>query len=242
MRAGAAVGAALWLALALAAGCSSLLGIENLHGPPDDGQIDSGVPAQISVSGTVRINQPGQPPYSTLVELIRPDGSVAQSAMSGLGDGKFVLTAATGGVALDVALHVVAQVSDAREERMYFAAPLTADRDLATVLVLLDGDVQTLVTSFGDSYALPMTLYIVQVHDAQAMPVAGAMVAPQPSQVIVRYGGGPASGTATTAEGTAYVLDYNTQVTSLSASGAVTVPAHRVRGIPAGVVVSELAP
>jgi hypothetical protein len=60
--------------------------------------------------------------------------------------------------------------------------------------------------------------------------------------VIVRYGGGPASGVTTTVDGTAYVLDYNTQVTALSASGAVTVPAHRVRGIPAGVVVSELSP
>lgn len=230
------------VALALAiAGCDSLLGIQDLGGP--DGGGGGPVPAQISVSGTVRINQPGQPVFPTTVELIRTDGTVAASAMADSA-GKFQLTALTAGMPLDVALYIAGLGQDGRDERVYFPAPLVADRDVGTVVVLLDGDVQAVTSSFGYSYSQAMTLVIVRVHDASGALAAGAMVMPTPSSVVVRYtsGGTPSQGNMTTSDGVAYVFDYNTQVTSLAVTGSVAVPARHVRSIPAGVLVVDLQP
>jgi hypothetical protein len=230
------------VALALAiAGCDSLLGIQDLSGP--DGGGGGGVPAQISVSGTIRINQPGQPAYQAVVELVHPDGTIARSAMTAA-TGQFVLTEASGGMPLDVALHIAGQDPDARDEHVYFPAPLVADRDVGTVVVLLDGDVQAVTSEFGYTYTQEMTLDLVRVHDASGTLTGGATVVPQPSSVTVRYtsGGTPSQGNMTTSDGVAYVFDYNTQVTSLAITGSVAVPARHVRGIPAGLLLVDLQP
>lgn len=126
---------------------------------------------------------------------------------------------------------------------MYFPAPLVADRDVGTVVVLLDGDVQSVTSEFGYSYDQAMTLITVRVHGASGALAAGAMVVAQPS-VVVRYtsGGTPSQGNMTTSDGVAYVFDYTTQVTSLATTGSVAVPARHVRSIPAGLLLVDLQP
>jgi hypothetical protein len=231
--------AAAWVALAAPlAGCASLLGIEDLTGATDDGP----VLAQVVVSGVVQISQPGHPGYATAVSLIKPDGTALITGTSGA-DGKFSLSAPTGGAPLDVALHIVGQTPEARATYVYFP-PLRRDRDIGAVVVLYAGDVQYVAGTFGYSFNPSMTLHVIQVHDSRGKLAAGARLTTQPNTIIIDYtsDGAPTHGDATTTDGTAYAFDYSNQITTLGTTGAVTVAARNVRANPSSVLLVDLRP
>jgi hypothetical protein len=222
-----------------AAGCSSVLGIEDLRGPG----VDAGpVAAQVTVSGTVKINNAGQPPYSTAVTLVQPDGTIIATGTSDV-HGEFALTASTGGVPLDVALHVSGSPPNSRDVYFY-PPPLHADHDAGSVLVLLEGDVANVVTSFGYSYSRPMMVIVADVRDARGDHVAGETISTPVATVIVRYtkDGVPSSAFETSDDGIAYAFDYDTVVTMVTATGAVRIPPRRIRPVPAALTVVDLRP
>jgi hypothetical protein len=248
MRPGTACLAVAFVALA---GCSSILGIEDLAGPADaavgDGKplTDDAVTGHVTVQGHVSINGPGQPALVTTVELVRPDATVAATTTSDL-NGAFVLTVATAGSPVDVAVHAKGDPETGLpDEYMYFAAPLAADRDV-TLTLLTQSDLQNLGLLFGIPFGPTTSFLNVVVEDAHASPVAGATVTTDQPNAIVRYvntnGQPDPTANVTSVAGLAFVFSQMPGSMSLAAGGAITAGPRLIRLVGGAVFFIELRP
>jgi hypothetical protein len=251
--------ASLVLACCAAAGCSNLLGIENLSGPgPSDAAIDAApggdaatgdaaVPGSLNIKGMVRLRDlptGADTPYATLIDLVRFDGSLAQTTMSDQAAGRYSMTVQTGGAALDVAVRFHGNQNGFPDLYQYFPAPLTDNRDVGTTGMVSFSSLQTLASAAGVPYSPNATMVIlVQIHDTAGQPVAGArLISDQPS-ALIRYSsqGLPSNALITTsADGIAYVFDQKAENMMLSTSGAVVVSPRTTRGVNGAVLEIEL--
>lgn len=189
-------------------------------------------PAMITVTGqTDSIGLGGRTPEQGIVVTAHREGDPAVVAMATSGaDGSFSMTIDTGGVAIDG--YLLAKGDGFKDTYLYPPAPLAADTDQATCLMLTQG-VFDAVSTFADAPQDAGRGWIgVLVLDAANNPVAGATVSSEPAGEV-RYNnveGRPArEPTMTHTDGVAYIFNVPAGTVTVSAAKAgATFPSHDV--------------
>jgi hypothetical protein len=223
------------LILCVLAGCSNLLGIQELRPVGDAGEAndagDAGLPGQtITVSGHVLefiMAQMGPCGDCTVELRQRTTGAIV--VRQTIVTGSFTLGTQSSGMPLDVVL----QASDNNATRgippseYYFAEPLRADR--AVQLSLFDNYSRSgLATLAGESAQSVDALIEVFVIDAEGKPVTGAVVGVEQLGAPagrVHYADGnqnPTRDTLSTAsDGVAWVFGLNPMYTTTIRAGTI---------------------
>jgi hypothetical protein len=243
--------------LVLLAGCSSLLGIEDLSGPAgsdpssDAGGSDggsgsgSGGMGHLTVRGSVHDGGPGQPGVATTVELVRPDGTVAATTTSD-GAGAFALPVDFPGASIDVAVHAVGGTINDLDEYLVFGAPLTTDRSDANLALLSLSQLQSLAAVTGTVYDKGSAFLDIIVQTAGGQPTAGAQLVVDQFVQGVYYldvGGQPNPQlAATSSSGGIYAFDAKPGVTTFRTNGLIAAGPRAVRLVAEAVFLIELRP
>lgn len=214
------------------AGCSKLLGIDDLSGPPlgDGGPGDDGrppgdsAPPQITVSGTITrflaTNPTPVPLADYPVALVKMPGRVR--IVNGMTDatGRYSMTADTGGAPLDAHLEIAGSVPfDLPPSVSHFAAPLTADVPVHNLQLNTNTGLRGGGQQAGDPIMTTTAVVRVFVANGDAMPVAGAAVTIETSTRVSYLGasGVDPSLTATSDRGIAFA--FNATVGMVTVAG-----------------------
>lgn len=180
-------------------------------------------PAMITLTGTATatsLQGPQPVAAATIAAYASTDEATPVATTMTDTAGNFTLVLTTGGVALDGFLkatkagHVVTY--------LYAPAPISMDMAMVPINMLTTGNYGTLYTFTQTTEAATAGTIALIVHDAAAMPVAGATVTSTPAGTYKYNGsnGFPSStATSTAADGTAYILN--------APLGAVTVMASK---------------
>ena len=148
------------LAIALLAGCSNILGIEDLSGPdnnpPVDGQGGTDVPVgdRITVSLALRIFDGAagdQPLTNTMVEFAQLPGGMRLASGASDSAGRVTLSLPTSGMPLDGVFHVAGGAFNGvpYPPTSFYPLPLVADTT-TSVSILTDPFVDMFAMSFGE--------------------------------------------------------------------------------------------
>ncbi|MEO8698775.1 MAG: hypothetical protein ABI867_01995 [Kofleriaceae bacterium] len=203
------------LAVALVcAGCSSVLGIEELEGPgdggvPQDRPTDVIVGPQLRISGTAQqISGPvgGQGIANAQIELVtQGSDSRPEITSSGL-DGTFTLLVDTRGMPVDGYLRMTDLSGNVVPSDTFFVEPLT--RDTEVVLQGFDRPTLDMLGAVcGAAAAITdFPVYIVAAVDAAKQPVAGVTIKSTPNGVICIDNGNPQPGNITGPSGIGFVF------------------------------------
>jgi hypothetical protein len=190
-------------------------------GGDEGGGVDAPfVPATINVSGTAsEIGVGGRTPVEgVVVEAYREGQAAVVATATSAADGTFTVVIETGGVPLDG--YLLAKHSPHKNTYLYPPAPLIADTNQATVLLLTQGTfdaVEALTRVTQD----PAKGFIgINVLDAANMSVAGATVSSSPAGVVKYNSGGLPNETAamTDTDGLAFIFNVGPGTVNVSAS------------------------
>jgi hypothetical protein len=223
------------LAIALA-GCSKILGIDDLHGPgpggngtvdaqPDGATIDAA--PSVEVSGQITEIDPisfaSHPVPNLPVELRRTPGDVLLASGATDANGEFRLNVATGGAPIVGYVHAMGKVINA-DDAYYFVRPLTRDTKLTNFVLFNQQGISLLAQFYGVAAPSPQSaLVFTFVTGSDGTGKAGIAVQAGPNAGAVRYfdaqGNIPApSLTVTSASGIAVVFDVPPVSTRFSAN------------------------
>lgn len=219
----------LMLAVGLA-GCSKLLGIDDLSGPdtgddvPGDGSDDPDgpvVPEMVTVTGTLlRNTSPEAPLANHPISLVKMPGRVHVADGTTEGSGRYTLTAPTGGVPLDAYVEVAGSSGlDIAPSMLHFVGPLFADVQIDLSLNRITS-LNSSASSSGDPRRTGTAIVRVFVAGANGTtPIAGAIVSFMPS-VPVKYLADVvlSNGTATTDRGVAFAFNALVGANTVSAN------------------------
>jgi hypothetical protein len=225
------------LALAALAGCSSILGIEELDGPnnaPDGGARDAAVDVmigdRISLTGTARTLD-GQAEGQTLADAqldFVSKGGVAQSTQT-TASGSYNFLIPTNGQPIDgfIVVHQTAMVT---YPHTYNVPPvLTADRSFA-ITTFSESFIQMMSLIAGEPHDPSATFVVFQVADTNGSGVAGIILSCEAGNRII-YGdasGFPTqSAVATSASGLAYIFNSQPFLGTCTASDLQGIVAQR---------------
>jgi len=191
-------------------------------GGSDGDSVDApNVPATINVSGTAsEIGLGGREPVEGVVVEAYREGNPAVVAMAtSAADGTYTIVVNTGGTPLDG--YLLAKHSPHKNTYLYPPAPLIADTNAATVLLLTQQTfdaVEALTQVTQDTAKGWLGIMVV---DAANMPIAGATVSSSPAGTVKYNEGGAPSGDAmmTDTDGIAFIFNVG--------PGTVTVNAEK---------------
>lgn len=184
----------------VAAGCSSVLGIEDLQGPADggpDGRApgddggdptgDGGVPQTIRFGGSLGVNHEGaqMPLANTGVEL---HNRATQEVFSGMTDatGTFSFVIPTGGGAVDGYIRIDTRADLDLPVTTVYVNPTVTDVDLR-VLAFTNQEIADLATQVGEIRAPNTAFVLMQIFDATGNPVANEQFVPNPSAEVIYF-------------------------------------------------------
>jgi hypothetical protein len=190
-------------------------------GGDDGGSVDAPVvPATINVSGTAsEIGLGGRDPVEGVVVEAYREGDPAVVAMAtSVADGTYTIVVQTGGVALDG--YLLAKHSPHKNTYLYPPAPLIADTNAATVLLLTQGTFDAVEALTRVTQDTSKGFIGIMVVDAANMPVAGATVSSSPAGVVkYNSGGAPSEDAAMTdTDGIAFIFNVGPGTVNVSAS------------------------
>lgn len=190
-------------------------------GGSDGGGVDApNVPATINVSGVAsEITISGREPVEGVtVEAYREGEAAVVASGTSNAQGAYTIVVTTGGKALDG--YLLARHSPHLNTYLYPPAPLFADTNAATVLLLTQGTFDA-AASFAQENQDPAKGWIgVMVVDAANMPVADVTVTSSPAGTVKYNRGGLPDPDATTADtdGIAYIFNVAPGKVTVSAS------------------------
>lgn len=184
----------------------------------------TGVASEIGISGRT--------PIAGVTIAAYEEGASTPVAMTTSGaDGTYSLTIMTDGQALDG--YLKGTQSGKKDTYLYPAAPLAADIDGASILMLTQSTFDLASTLAQGGQTPGMAFIGIQVFNAEmTMGIAGVTLSSQPAGTV-RYNGSnglPSStGTMTMADGLGYVFNVAPgQVTVSGTGGGVTLRSHAV--------------
>jgi hypothetical protein len=200
------------------------------------------MPASLTFTGTVELGQPNNQeltPFSTRVDLVRPDGMVAQSTTSDAA-GKFTMTVQTQGVPLDLALrsHGMNGYPDAY---LYFPVPFTQDQGLE-LSTPAPSTLQGWASAASAPYASTSMVVLGVITSAAVQPISGERVSTgqASSNVVLCYLDDQnqlnRTQTMTTSKGGFFIFDQEANDLTLTASGPAVVAPRSVLGAPGSFV------
>ena len=180
------------------------------------------VPATINVSGSASaIGLGGRDPVEgVVVEAYREGESTVVAMATSAADGTFTVVVQTGGVPLDG--YLLAKHSPHKNTYLYPPAPLIADTNAATVLLLTSQTFDAVEALTRVTQDTAKGWIGIMVVDAANMPVAGATVSSTPAGVVKYNASGAPSETAvmTDTDGIAFVFNVGPGTVNVSASKA----------------------
>jgi len=159
------------------------------------------------------------------------EGATTPVAMTtSAADGTYTLTITTNGTPLNG--YVLGTSSGKKDTYLYPAGPLTGDIDGATILMLTQAIFEAASNLAQGGQTDGMGWIGVQIYDGANTAVAGVTVSSSPTGTV-RYNGAnglpTASGTATMADGVAYIFNVAPgQVTVNATGGGMTFKSHAV--------------
>ena len=202
-----------FLTIAVLAGC----------GGGGDSDVDaSNVPATINVSGVASsIGIGGRTPVQGVVVEAYRNGAETTVVATATSDamGMYSIPIPTNGMALDG--YLLAKHASFKHTYLYPPAPLAADTNAATVLLLNESTFDN-AAAIAQAPQEPGKGWIgIMVLDAANKPVAGATISSSPAG-IVRYNGDSGlpnrNATVTAADGIGYVFNVTAGIVNVSAS------------------------
>jgi hypothetical protein len=206
-----------------------LIGCGDDGGSTLDGPV---VPTTVTVTGTTYdVGLGGRTPIGGVsVQAFEEGGTTAVAMTTSAADGTYTLSITTNGSSLDG--YVLGKLAGKKDNYLYPAGPLTADISNATVLMLSQSIFDASFTIAQVSPEPGKGWIGVQVYDGANAGVAGVTVSTQPAGTV-KYNGAnglpTANGTATMADGIAYVFNVGPGDVTISASGGgQTFRSHRV--------------
>ena len=197
-------------------------------GDSPTGQQDAPVvaPTMLKLSGTAaEITASGRTPVGGVaLSLFKGADTTPIATGASLADGTFSLTVTTDGTAVDG--YLLAKKSGDKDTYLYPPAPLSADFNMATVLLLTQSNFDLAATLAGATQNPGDGFVGVLVVDAAGAAVAGATVTSSPSG-MVRYNknGLPAkaaNATTTDTDGIAYIFGLTAGTVSIGATKSGT--------------------
>jgi hypothetical protein len=196
-------------------------------GGGDDSSVDasgSNVPNMIKVSGVAsEIGIGGRTPVANVTIEAYRNGAEPAVVASATTDaaGKYTVTIATNGVALDG--YLLAKHNPHKNTYLYPPGPLAADTDTATVLLLTTSTFDTAGALAQVSQEPGKGWIGIIVVDAANNPIEGATISSSPAGVV-RYNGANGlpsrTATATGADGVGYVFNVAAGTVMVSANKA----------------------
>ena len=166
------------------------------------------VPAMITIGGTAIDNgrNSSMPLAGVAIALkSRADDSTLASATSDA-QGKYSMSVTTGGHVVDA--YILATMSGYADAAAFPAAPFAADEAKADSNMITSSNFNLLSLYTGQQAS--NGIVIAEILDASGMAVAGAAVSSSPAAGSTMYSGSdgtPASGSATMANGTAFLVN-----------------------------------
>jgi hypothetical protein len=185
------------LVIALA-GCSKILGIDDLHGPGGNGSVDAQLDGprldaapNIKVSGQITqidpINFASHPVPNLPVELRGTPGDVLRASGTTDANGQFDLDVATSGAPVVGYVHAMGKVINA-EDAYYFVRPLTRDTLLTNFVLFTQQGIGLLAQFYGAPAPNPQNaLVFTFVTGADGAGKAGVAIQAGPNAGAVRY-------------------------------------------------------
>jgi hypothetical protein len=191
------------------------------------------VPTTLKLSGsTAEITASGRTPVAAAVSLFSNTSTTPVATGNSAADGTFSLMITTNGTAVDG--YLLAKKSGDLDTYLYPPAPLSADFNMATVLLLSSTNFGLAQTLSGATQNAGEGFVGVLVADASGAAVAGATVTTSPPG-MVRYNGSnglpakPAAAMSTSTDGVAYVFGLPAGPVSVGATmGGTTFHTHAV--------------
>lgn len=205
------------------AGCSKIIGIDDLRGPAGNGPVDAqpdgasvDAAPNVKVSGQITEIDPttlgGHPLPNIPVELRGTPGDVLLATGTTDANGQFALNVATSGAPVVGYVHAMGKVINA-EEAYYLLRPLTRDAMLTNFVLFTQQGISLLAQFAGVAAPSPQSaLAFTFVTGSDGAGKAGIAVQSGPNAGAVRYfdaqGDIPDSSlTTTSASGIAVVFD-----------------------------------
>lgn len=173
------------LVLLACSGCSTLLGIDDLGGPPDGGAVadrpvDVVVPGSLRITGTylqAGLAGGGTPIPNAAIELISTTDTGSTTTTDA--NGRFELVVVTNGQPLDGFFRATDPSGKVQPSETFFAFPLTQDTEL--VLQGLDQpSIDQLAQICGAVAGPQFPFFALQAVDATGAPVAGVTFNTEP--------------------------------------------------------------
>jgi hypothetical protein len=205
------------LAIAVACtGCSSLLGIDDLSGPPDAGvprdmAIDVIVPGSIQISGmAVQVTGIGgnQPlPMAAIEARALNDQTMAFANADP--NGNFTLFVDTGGQPFDGYLHSSGPNNQVQPTHTYFLGPLTGDTNNVVLQHLDNSTLDQLAQICGVVHTPGSPFYAIQAADVDGAPRPMVTVTtfPDGKYCSDQSGGFPQPGNVTGSSGIVFAFE-----------------------------------
>jgi len=184
-------------AIALA-GCSKILGIDDLHGPGGNGTVDAqpdgasiDAAPNVEVSGQITeinpLNFESDPVPNLPVELRGTPGDVLLASGTTDANGRFGLNVQTHGAPVVGYVHAMGKVVNA-EDAYYFVRPLTRDTALTDFVLFTQQAIAVLAQFYGVAAPSPQSaLVFAFVTGPEGTGKAGIAVQAGPNTGAVRY-------------------------------------------------------
>jgi hypothetical protein len=221
------------LVIALA-GCSKILGINDLHGPAGNGSVDAQLDSasldtapSLQVSGQITqidLNNFARKPVPNIpVELRGLPGDVRLASATTDANGQFGMTVPTGGTPIVGYVYAMGKVINA-QDGYYFVRPLTGDTMLTNFVLFTQDGLDLLAQFYGVPAPSPQNAFTVAfVTGSDGVGKADIAVQAGPNAGAVRYfnaqGSIPDPSLMTTAaSGIAVVFDVPPVSTRFSAN------------------------